>query len=286
MNSSLDCIPCFIEHTLHVAKMVTDNEHEQFDIVRQAMGEVSKMELEQSPPEMARTIHGIIRQVTGVEDAYSDIKDQSTDFALKLLPFLREDLEMAKDRFEAIVRIAIAGNIIDFGADRNFKLETAHHRIAEAFTAPVDQDAIRKLKQLMESSENILYLMDNCGEAVFDRLLIELYPEKITIAVRGYPILNDITPREVESSGLNNLAKRIINTGDATPGVSLRYASDEFLEAFNQADLIISKGQGNFESLSETDRPIAFLLRAKCKVISRLLDDVELGSLQVILKNL
>ncbi|OGV55617.1 MAG: hypothetical protein A2X49_02610 [Lentisphaerae bacterium GWF2_52_8] len=285
MKSTLDCIPCFVSHTLHVAKMVTDDPAVQASIVKTCLSEISKMDMERTPPEMARVIHAVIRSTTGVDDAYLKIKDESTAFALKLLPQLREDVAKASDKFEAVVRLVIAGNIIDFGADRHFKLETAHHRILEALDAPVDTAGIARLKKAMDHARNILYLADNCGEAVIDRLLIELYAGKITVAVRGYPILNDVTRREAEMSGLDSLA-RIVDTGDATPGVSMRHSSPEFLEEFRRADLIISKGQGNFETLNDTDRPIFFLFRAKCSVISALLGDAALGSLHVIARNL
>lgn len=278
-------MPCFVEHALHVAAMLTGDIPSRHEIIKKVFAELSVMELEETPPEMARKIHRIIREVTGVHDPYLKIKDESTEFALKLLPYLREDIDKAKDRFEAIVRIVIAGNIIDFGADIHFKLESAHDSIKEAFTAPLDIENVRVLQKAMDRAENILYLADNCGEAVFDRFLIEPYREKITLAVRGFPILNDITLRELAHSGLDGLA-RVTDTGDAAPGVVLKYCKPEFVRAFNEADLIISKGQGNFETLSDTERPVVFLFRVKCKVLSAMLDKVPMGSLHVIPVNI
>jgi uncharacterized protein with ATP-grasp and redox domains len=286
MKSALDCVPCFVDHALHVAQMVTEDPEKQFEIVKRALAEVSKMNLDMAPPEMARTIHGIIKEVAGIEDAYREVKDKSTDFALKLLPALYEDLKKFDDDFEARIRLTIAGNIIDFGADRRFDLDTAHERITEVMTMAIDIEAIKFLKQRMDKAKNIFYIADNCGEAVFDRLLIEKYKDKITLGVRGFPILNDITPREVPLSGLDSLVKNVIDTGDSTPGVLLKYSKPEFVEAFNTADLIIAKGQGNFESLSDTERPICFLLRVKCHVISKLLNGAEKGSLHVIHRNI
>jgi uncharacterized protein with ATP-grasp and redox domains len=286
MKSSLDCVPCFVDHALHVAQMVTEVPEKQFEIVRRALIEVAKMNLDMAPPEMARTIHGIIKEVAEIEDAYRDVKDKSTEFALKLLPALREDLKNARDEFEARVRLVIAGNIIDYGADRRFDLDTAHERILEVMTMPIDIEAVRFLKERMEKAKNIFYIADNCGEAVLDALLIELFKDKITLGVRGFPILNDVTPREVPLSGLDSLVKNVIDTGDSTPGVLLKHSKPEFVEAFNSADLILAKGQGNFESLSDTDRPICFLLRVKCHVISKLLNGAEKGSLHVIHRNI
>ncbi len=279
-------MPCFIEHALHVSRMLTSDEDAQLKILREVMRRAADLDMATTPPEMAREIHKIIREVTGVKDPYLDVKDKSTDFALELLPSLRKDIADAADPFEMLIRVVIAGNIIDYGADIHFKLEDAYEKIRQAFQAPLDLDSVKKLKRCLDSASNILYISDNCGEAVFDRLLIEPYASKLTLAVRGAPILNDLTLRELEVSGLAGLPKRVITTGDCTPGVSVKHSSPEFLEVFNSADLIIAKGQGNYESMSDTDRPIFFLFRAKCKVIRRLLDNVPHGSLHVISANI
>lgn len=284
MKSTLDCIPCFITHAIHVARMVTDNPEQQADIVRKTLAMVADMRLEETPPEMAKKIHAVVKDITGVIDAYQGIKDESTQFALEMLPFLRHEVKKSGSPFETIIRLIIAGNVIDFGADHNFKLDNVHEIIADSLKQPIDSEAIRLLKKAMEKAENILYIVDNCGEAVFDRLLIELYSEKITLAVRGRPILNDITRREAEMSGLVGLV-RIIDTGDSTPGVVLKYCGAEFKRAFRQADLIISKGQGNYETMSETERPVFFLLKAKCPVIASKFK-TEQSSMLVIPKNI
>lgn len=279
-------MPCFVEHAVHVARMVTGDETKQYSIVNSVIKELHQLDMEQTPPEMARRIHSIIRDVTGVKDAYQKIKDESTEFAMKLIPNLENIIKKSPTPFETMVRLVIAGNIIDFGADIHFKLDTALDKINEALTAPLDLNALSIMEKAMEKATNILYLADNCGEAVFDRFLIEPFKEKITLAVRGYPILNDITPREVAMSGLSGLVKKIIDTGDATPGVVLKHSSPEFIKAFNSADLIISKGQGNFETLNDSDRPIIFLFRVKCMVISRLFDNIAKGSLRIIPNNI
>ena len=137
----------------------------------------------------------------------------------------------------------------------------------------------------MENAENILYLLDNCGEAVFDTLLVRRYRSKVTLCVKGIPVLNDVTRREVGPSGFDGIVKRVIDTGDGTPGVSLEHSSREFREAFESADLIVSKGQGNFETLHDTDRPILFLFMAKCPLVAGMLN-AELNSFQIVCRNL
>ena len=286
MKTYIDCIPCFVEHGVHLAKRVSSAPAMVDAMVSQVLRELLSHKQETPPPLMARKINSIIRDMASAYDPYLEEKDLSTHFALELLEVIRPDLELQPDRFEALVRLAIAGNIIDFGVDKTFKLESARARILEAFHLKIDQDAVLKLRRSMERAKGILYIADNCGEAVFDRLLIEGFKEKITLAVRGYPILNDLTRRELAASGLENLAAAVVDTGDFTPGISFDHSSQIFLDAFEKADLIIAKGQGNYETLSDSRRPVFFLFRAKCKVVTEALGGVTMGSFQVIPSNI
>ena len=284
MKTFIDCIPCFISHSLNVAKMTARNAGEQQEILRQTLAMAASLDFDQSPPAMAKKIHAIIRQVTGVEDAYVRIKNESTAFALEMLPFLRHEVEKSEHPFETAIRLIIAGNIIDFGTDHNFNLNSVHQIIADSLKQQIDLNAIGRLHKRIMKSDRILYIADNCGEIVFDRLLIEPYRKKITLAVRGNPILNDATRREAEMSGMNEIVD-IIDTGDSIPGVILENCSDEFKDHYAKCDFIISKGQGNFETMCETDKPVFFLFMSKCQVIAKLLDS-KIGSLNVIGKNL
>lgn len=284
MRIQIDCIPCLIGHAVHVAKMVSNDDAVQEKIIRNTLADAGKMDLSLTPPEQARLIHQMIKTASGVDDPYQKAKDLSTEFALKLMPDVREKIENSKNKFETIVRLVIAGNIIDYGAIRDFDLDTARKRIFEVFDMPIDLDAIKLLEKSMDKAKKIFYMADNCGEAVFDRLLIERYSDKITLGVRGEPILNDITPREIKASELDIVP--YVHTGDKTPGVSIKHSSEEFLNEMRSADLVISKGQGNFETLNEYDKPIFFLLRIKCQIIADLIGNAKLGDLQVIPKNI
>jgi uncharacterized protein with ATP-grasp and redox domains len=267
--------------------MASKDEALHLEIAREAMAEVAKVNLDEAPPVMAKRIKRIVERRTGQKDLYLKEKDISTKLALELLPDLRRRIAEAPadKKFEIAARLSIAGNIIDYGTDRHFKPETIKAKIEEALSEPLDTAAVETLRLSLDSAKNILFLADNCGEAVLDRLLIEPYRHKTTLAVRGGPILNDVTRREIEMSGLEGFAK-IIDTGDSTPGIDLSESSEEFLDAFRRADLIIAKGQGNFETLSETDRPVIFLFRAKCKVVEAFLGHVKHGSMQIRAKNI
>jgi len=234
MKINIDCIPCLIGHAIHIAKMVSDDELMHHVIVKKTLADAGNMDLTLTPPEQARLIHQMIKAASGVADPYQKEKDLSTEFALKLMPDIREKVKNSNNKFETIVRLVIAGNIIDYGI-RDFDLNNAKKQIFEVFDMPIDLKAIELLEKKMNEAKKIFYIADNCGEAVFDRLLIEKYSDKITLGVRGEPILNDITPREIKASELDIVP--YVHTGDTTPGVSLNHSSDEFLEEMRNSDL-------------------------------------------------
>ena len=175
----------------------------------------------------------------------------------------------SENPLENAVRLAIAGNIIDLGIKTSITNADIQKTIKDSLTAPLNQVIIEEFRSDIESAQDILYLADNAGEIVFDRLLIEQLPEKkITVAVKGSPVINDATMEDAISTGLTKIVP-VIDNGSDGPGTILETCSDEFLSRFEQADLIISKGQGNFETLSEIDKKIYFFLKAKCSVIAQ-----------------
>ena len=194
-------------------------------------------------------------------------------------------LASGSDAFINRVKLAISGNMIDYGVNPDFDLGCAEKHIREVLELPYDAAALDDLKCRIEKAENILYILDNCGEAVLDRLLLETMKDKVTIGVRGKPIINDITRKELADSALDDFP--VIDTGCNAPGAPLRMISPEFRDKMESADLVIAKGQGNFESLEGffTAKPIYFLFRAKCPVIQKYLD-VSFGSLQIQGRNL
>ena len=239
-----------------------------------------------TPPEMASYYFRRYSEVSGIIDPFREEKDKSTALALKLMPLLRQMVEAADDPFATAVKIASSSNIIDYGVVPDLQLEEAESAITAALSSPIDPAAVKMLESQAKSAEKILYILDNCGEAVLDKLLLDQLPAgRVTLGVRGRFILNDVTRREVPMSGLGNFP--VIDTGDGAPGVSLRDSAPEFLAAMAESDLIIAKGQGNFESLESgfTAKPIFYLFRVKCKVISETFA-LPLDSLQIRAHNL
>jgi len=283
MRTYFDCIPCFLRQSLDSVRLITDDERIHEELMRQVLALACKMDLRQSPPAMAQKIHQLIRKLTGVQDPYRRIKERFNRLALQMYPELKNRVATSADPLETAVRLAIAGNIIDFGV--NSDLEESHIEIiiAESLTAPLDMGVLEDFKQAAAQAENILYLGDNAGEIVFDRLLIELLGcKRITLVVKAGPIINDATIEDAIDTGLSDVVKVIDNGSDA-PGTILRSCSESFRHRFNEADLIVAKGQGNYETLNNVDKEIFFILRAKCPVIARHLG-CEIGSL-VLTKN-
>ncbi len=281
MRTELECILCFGKGALFLTKRFALPHKDNVKLHQSILREIAEADFNEPPPLIARKIYQLISEKTGEKDPFQQEKDLSTKHAKRLLKPLRTKLKTFNDPLEGLVRLVTAGNIIDFGLDAAFDLNTTLERITETFSEKIDRAALEVLRKALEKAKNVLYITDNCGEAVFDALLLERYRCKMTVAVRGSPILNDVTRREAEASGLAAASIRLIDTGDNTPGIDLCRSSGEFLEAYHSADLIISKGQGNYETLCETRRPTVFLLRAKCPVVMHKLGGVKQGSCQI-----
>ncbi|MBN1123779.1 MAG: DUF89 family protein [Sedimentisphaerales bacterium] len=272
MHTYLDCIPCFLRQTVDVISTVTDDPllHEQ--AVRQALRATAELDFQATTPAaMGQRIHRMIRELSENPDPYRLIKDRSNRIAMTLLPELNRWVSDSPEPFSTALRLALAGNVIDFGVDHytDVSEQAIRKNLREAMHANISPEAIQSLRSKSLQSRTILYLCDNAGEIVFDRLLIEqLGPEKIIAAVRGGPIINDATLEDARQTGLDKIVPVISNGSDA-PGTILEQCSDPFCRAFHKADLVIAKGQGNFESLSSVQTRIFYLLKAKCPVVAR-----------------
>ena len=268
MRTYIDCMPCFIRQALEAVRHATDDAAVHEAVLRRVMELAGKMDMGQSPPVIGQQIHRWVRDFSGQPDPYRKVKQRFNELALALYPELRERVNCADDPLETAVRLAIAGNIIDFGVFGSMEPAKLHQTIDECLSANFDVAALEEFRQAVQLAERILYLADNAGEIVFDRLLIEQLPaEKVRVAVKGSPIINDATMTDADAVGLPSLVEVIDNGSDA-PGTLLKSCSEHFRYIFENADLIIAKGQGNYETLSDVDKPIYFLLQVKCPVIA------------------
>jgi hypothetical protein len=269
MQTFLDCFPCFLRQALDATRFVTDDESIQEQVLRETLEMMHEMDMSTPPPEIGYHIHRRIRALTGNPDPYLEQKQISNRFVLDQLPVLRKRVENADDPLEMAARLAVAGNVIDFGVSSEMDLDYYREVIERAMNTPFDPQEIQHFKQAMANARDILYLADNAGEIVFDRLLIEQMPtDRVTLVVKAAPILNDALFADAEAAGLTDRVTVIDNGSDA-PGTLLHLCSESFRERFKQADMIVSKGQANYESLSRCAGPVFFLLKIKCPVIGR-----------------
>lgn len=220
-------------------------------------------------PEFARELHSLLRIYTLNSDPYKSEKKKYNDLALSLLPDLERIVIQSENPFITALRLSIAGNIIDFAANDNFNLQETLERVLRSGFAIDNSESLMKA---VEGADSVLFLGDNAGEIVFDKLFIKTinHPSLIYV-VRGAPVINDATLDDAEYVGMAEVAKVISNGYDA-PSTIVRKSSDEFKHLFNKADLIISKGQGNLEGLLHlNDKRIFFLLMVKCNVMAEFL---------------
>ncbi len=269
MRSSLDCIPCFMRQALEAGRQISQDEELIANAMRYILRSVSDFDLSLSPPEMGQQIHRILRQEVGCDDPYLQIKKNSTQIALSIAPQVREQLKLSDKPFEIAVRFAIAGNILDFALASAWDDATICASFEKAEKHPVDIKMISQLKQQLDQAKNVLILADNAGETVFDSLLIEQLPEQldVTYAVKGSAVINDAVEADAIDAGIDKIATIIDNGTDAL-GTVLDQCSPSFIECFNSADIVIAKGQANFETLNTADREIYFLTQIKCPVIA------------------
>ncbi len=273
MKTNLDCFPCLLKQTLKTTRSITDDEKVQFRVLKKTLSILECASLDDPPPTIADQVHKNIRKITKCDDPYFDIKKEYNDIALSEYDKYKKIVDQSDDPIHTAIKLATAGNIVDFGVDHKFNLEETINRVLKSDFAIDDYD---KFIDKLNSAKTVYYLLDNSGEIVFDKILIEeiqnKYPDiKITVVLKGGPIINDVTYEDAKYVGLTdikNLEFEKVSNGDETTGPMRN--SKEFIDKMNKADIVISKGQGNFEALSEQN--YFFLLMAKCDLVASHLD--------------
>jgi hypothetical protein len=268
MKMSLDCIACFVRQAADAVKMSASSDEERKRLMHNVLQWMEKVDFNQTPPAASQMIHRRLREFLSTNDPYRKAKDKQNEMAAGLIPSIRKYISSSMDPLTMAVRYAITGNIIDLGAKNKIGYGEIYADLQSASMQPIYGD-IEAFKKAVQGAKTILYLADNAGEVFFDRLLIEqLSGAKVTVAVRGAPVINDATLADALAAGIDDVAELIDNGSDA-PGTILDDCNVEFRRRFDEADLVIAKGQGNFESLSDEQREIFFLFRTKCPTISR-----------------
>ena len=272
MRTSLDCLPCIVRQAVDASRMVTDDESVLLEIMRLVFARLAQADLFATPPEIVREVHRLVRNELHDPDPFLAIKEKSTRRALQSAENARAAINDAPDPFAAALAFSIAGNILDFGmrSDWNEEIITDSFLKALERARQFDQAAVRRLQDEIAATGTILVLGDNAGEAVFDRLLIERFPQgkNVVYAVKSSPVINDATRDDAVAAGIDAVATIVPNGADI-PGTVLSECTPEFRKIFQTADVVISKGQGNFETLGENQRKIWFLFQVKCPVIAK-----------------
>ena len=265
MKTQFECIPCIINSYLKLVETSVIPEPQQEVILRQLLQYLSTVDYDQSPPMLGRTLQRMIRESLQDPDPYHQIKQHYNQMMMDLYSSFKEIVESSEDPFDTAMRMAIAGNVIDFGAKYQFDIMDSINRVKEHELA-IDDSCF--LRDDLEHAQTLLYIGDNCGEIVLDKLFLETVKvSQKYFVVRESPVINDITRDDAEMTGMDKIAT-ILTTGDDSPGAVWESASKDFRDHFSNADVIISKGQGNLEGLIDVPHDhIYFLLVTKCDLI-------------------
>jgi hypothetical protein len=266
MRTYFDCYPCFLRQALSAARRVGASDHQQYIVLQRVLTLLKGVQPGQTPPEIGYCVHQIVRETVDSQDPYREAKGRSTKEALRLYPKLKQMVSKSDDPLDLALRISIAGNMIDYGPREH--IDDLAAEIHLAIDQPIYLDHWDILRARLNEVDHLLFLADNAGETVFDRILIETLSLPVIYAVKGGPILNDATAEDAIAAGLHEIAT-LINTGSDAPGTILSFCSSEFNTIFQEAPIIIAKGQANYETLSEVGENVFCLLQVKCPIIAR-----------------
>ncbi len=274
MKTQFECIPCILRQTIETVRLATTDPQVQKKALNRILLYLTQIDYNTPPPALGRDVYGIIHEITGNYDPYRELKQKFNALGLAHYDELLRIAFKSSDPVMMAAKLAVVGNIIDFGAQtkEQINIKESIQNIAEVkFEINDFERFIADLKQ----ARTVLYIADNAGEIVFDRLFIEIlqryYPEvglRFTVAVRGAPIINDATKEDAYMVGLDKIAT-IIENGDNAPATLLNRVSPEMKKAFQEADIIIAKGMGNYETLDDRKELIYYLLKVKCALVSK-----------------
>ena len=280
MKIANECVDCIVNQSLRVAHAIEADEALEKELFQRVQQMSHSFSFSLTPPEIAADVYETMAQIANRYDLYAQVKKDSTQKALAFVPFLKEKIENSDDKLLTATKIAVAGNVIDLAAEVAFDLQ---EEIDKIFDTPFAYNDFEALRERLHTAKSVVILGDNVGEHIFDFLFIEvlkeLYPQiDFSYMVRGKPIINDVTIKEAKEAGFESLCE-LIDSGVNTPGFAYSRADSYAKNVFDKADLIISKGMGNYESLSPSHRGnICFLLKVKCAVVAKSLQK-EIGDI-------
>ena len=276
MKVSLDCMECNIKQLIKISNFINASEDQQITASKKLFKMLSEVDFNKSNPEIMGESWKIIVDIYGNDNPYKEIKSFYNNLLLEVYDDIRSIIKESDNPFLTALKIAVIGNIIDFGARHTFSKEEVIKRIENHQEMSFKKDDSKKFEQSILNAKTILYIGDNCGEIVLDKLFIEtlcfLNKEvKVYFGVRGGAILNDVTVEDFNEVKMGEVAT-CVSSENAVPGTILKDSSKVFNDLFYNADVVIAKGQGNFESLSEVKRNgLYLLLMSKCNYVSSII---------------
>jgi uncharacterized protein with ATP-grasp and redox domains len=265
MKAAPECYPCFFTQILKTGRMLSLSEEQIKEAISLFCRRLTETSQQATPAGIGRELYLILSELSGIPDPYREIKENCTRLALEVYPDMKKRVAGAEDPLKEALRIAVAGNFIDFGTTEQVDIKTGLEEILDQRFA-IDHYA--ELCARLAEAQGILMLGDNAGETVFDRILIEELEKPVRYVVRDAPMINDAVREDAVMAGIDRVAE-IVSSGCVAPGTIREFCAPDFWRELNQAELIISKGQGNFEGLSDEPLPIFFLLKAKCQAVAR-----------------
>jgi len=272
MRATPSCMPCYLKQALAAAREVTEDAETQRHVLSEVARVLPDLSLESTPAHNSTRVLWRAQEVLGCADPWAAKKRHYNELALRMYPRLKTLVRESQDAMRTALRVSAAGNVIDLGILGGGGVDVdvegvLNDLLSQGFAI----DEGDRLERAMCRSGEVLYLIDNAGETVFDRVLIEELTSRdlrVTVAAKGQPILNDATVEDALVAGLDQVAD-VVSNGSPMIGTALETCSQEFRHLFEHAQLVISKGQANFETLNETTKPIFFILKAKCPEVAR-----------------
>ncbi len=286
VKMNYDCVPCFVKQALGAARLAGADRGQLKEVLSRLGGMIPGFSFDVSPPQLSRDMYRMVMEVTENDDPFRAIKEKSNRIALSRYEMIRQKVFSSADPLRTAVDLSIAGNIIDFGVRKSFDIDRELTNLMREGSSVSHLDSkpiyfYPEFRDALQRAETLLVLGDNAGEVVLDRILLEvitdLYPRmRVTYAVKERPVINDALVEDALLAGLDKVAE-VISSGSDAPGTILSMCTPAFVRLFRDSDMVISKGQGNFETLTQEDRcPVFFLFMAKCAVVAKYLE-CELG---------
>lgn len=268
MKVFLECVSCIIRQTIEILKRIEKSEKKRRQILAAVITRLSNLDIYSlNPPQATKLAHDIIHRMTRIKDLYKEPKRENNREALDLYPYLKNLVAKAADPLLMALRLAIAGNIIDLGALAEFNIKQTIKDVIKQEFAVSDY---KRFKKDLKRGKLLLYIGDNAGEIVFDRVLIEelIKQVEVVFAVKSKPVLNDVLMADAKMVGMDKIVK-VIESGSDHAGTTVAFGTKEFKRLFKQADIVVAKGQGNYETLDAEKKNIYFLLKMKCPCLAQ-----------------